>query len=145
MIATVERSTVKAKIMESLRQCLDHRSVEASLDSDARWVITLAHPASAGLIIETGATDEVEAVAVGSRVLAASTEIDIASAAPDLAHADHISELRTLAKAFDWDSREVRAVAFLMFDHDQLSLDESVWLAGYEGIDAPMKAVSPLA
>jgi hypothetical protein len=108
-------------------------------------VITLAHPASAGVITETGATDEAEAVAVSSRVLAASTEIAIASAAPDLAHADLISGLRTVAKAFEWDSREVRAVAFLMFEHDQLSLDETAWLAGYEGIDAPMRAVSPLA
>ena len=144
MIAVVERSTVEAKIMEALGERLDHWSIEASLDSGA-WVLTIAHPASAGVIIETGVTDDGEAVAVGSRILAASTEIDIASAAPDLAHADLISGLRTVAKAFEWDSREVRAVAFLMFEHDHLSLDETAWLAGYEGIDAPKTAVSPLA
>jgi hypothetical protein len=144
LIAIVERSTVETKITESLGQRYDHWSVKASLYPDAGWVITLTHPASAGLIIETGSTDEDEAVAVGGRTLAASTEIDIASAAPDLAHADLISGLRTLAKAFEWDSREVRAVAFLMFEHNHLSLDETAWLAGYEGIDAPMRAVSPL-
>ena len=144
MIATVERS-VKAKIMESLGQRLDHWSVEATLDPDATWVITLAHPASAGVIIETGATDQAEAVAVSGHLLAASIEIDIASAAPDLAHADLIAGLRTISKAFEWDHREVRAVAFLMYEHGHLNHDETAWLSGYEGIDAPMRAVSPRA
>lgn len=45
----------------------------------------------------------------------------------------------------EWESREVRAVAFLMFEHGHLNNDETAWLSGYEGIGAPMKAASPLA
>ena len=36
-------------------------------------------------------------------------------------------------------------MAFLVFEHGQLDHDETAWLSGYEGIDAPMNTVSPLA
>jgi hypothetical protein len=78
-------------------------------------------------------------------MLGPSTEIDVASAAPDLEHADLISGIRTIAQMFEWESREVRAVAFLMFEHGRLNNDETAWLCGYDGIGAPMKAASPLA
>jgi hypothetical protein len=140
----VEGGVVATKIMESLGPRLDRWRVESNLDIGGRWVITLAHPASAGLVLDTGSPNEGDAIAVGNRIVAANTEIDIASAAPDLEHADLILGLRTISKMFEWDNREVRVVAFLMFEHGQLNLDETAWLSGYEGINAPMKAASPL-
>jgi hypothetical protein len=95
--------------------------------------------------VETGAIDETEAATVAMHMLGPSTEIDVASAAPDLEHADLISGIRTIAQTFEWESREVRAVAFLMFEHGHLNNDETAWLSGYDGIGAPMKAASPLA
>jgi hypothetical protein len=78
-------------------------------------------------------------------MLGPSTEIDVASAAPDLEHADLISGIRTIAQMFEWEGREVRAVAFLMFEHGRLNNDETARLSGYEEIGAPMNAASPLA
>ena len=78
------------------------------------------------------------------RVLAASIEIDIASAAPMLEHAEMVSGLRTVASMFGWESREVAAVAFLLFENGHLTHDETAWLSGYEGVGAPMQPRSPL-
>lgn len=138
------RSTVETRIIESLGPCLNGWTVAASIDSEMGWVIALTHPASAGLIVETGTAVEVDAVETGRRVLAASKEIDIACAAPVLQHAELIMDLRAVASAFGWDSREVGAVAFLMFEHGYLTLDETAWLSGYEGVGAPMQPRSPL-
>ncbi|MGD9999423.1 MAG: hypothetical protein AB7U39_21090 [Ilumatobacteraceae bacterium] len=138
------RSRIEAGIIESLGPRLDGWTVKASEDPQTGWVITLTHPASAGLGIETGTAVEIEALETGRRVLAASKEVDIASAAPALEHADLITGLRTVATMFGWDSREVAAVAFLMFEHGHLTLDETAWLSGYEGVGAPMQPRSPL-
>lgn len=136
---------VETRIIELLGPRLDGWAVNASLDMQTGWVIALTHPASAGLIIETGTAIEADAVETGLRVLAVSKEIDIASAAPVLEHADLIMGLRTVATVFGWDTREVGAVAFLMFEHSHLTLSETVWLAGYEGVGAPMVPRNPLA
>lgn len=140
----VEGRVVAAKIMESLGPRLDRWRVESNLDAGGCWVITLTHPASAGLVLDTGSTNEGDAIAVGDRILAANTEIDIASAAPDLEHDELILGLRAISKMFEWDNGEVRAVAFLMFEQGQLNVDETAWLSGYEGSNAPMTAASPL-
>jgi hypothetical protein len=138
-------SAVKERIIESLGSRLDGWSVEASADPVAGWNITLSHPASAGLIIETGTTVEADAVETSVRVLTMSRELEIARAAPDLVHSDLVVGLRTVASAFRWDCREVAAVAFLMSEHGHLTLDETSWLSGFEGIGAPMQPSSPLA
>jgi len=52
--------------------------------------------------------------------------------------------LRTVASMFGWECREVRAVAFLMFENGHLTHDETAWLSGYEGVGAPMQPRSPL-
>ena len=138
----VTPTDVEIGIRESLRSRDDRWSVNASLAPDG-WKISLTHPASAGLIIETGTVVEHDAVEIARRVIASSTEIDIASAAPALEHLDLLLGLRTVAKAFGWQSREVGAVAFLLFENGLLTLDETAWLAGYEGIEAPMRPQSP--
>jgi hypothetical protein len=138
------RSTIETSILDWLGPRLGRWTVRASLDLQMGWVITLTHPASAGLTIETGTAVEVDAVETGRRVLAASNEIDIASAAPALEHTDLINGLRTVATMFHWESREVAAVAFLMFEHGHLTLDETAWFSGYEGVGAPMEPRSPL-
>lgn len=138
------RENVESKIRATLGHRLDRWQIEASLDRFGQWVVTLTHPASFGLSIDTVTFDEDEAITRATSVVAASSEIPIASAAPDLQHADLVFGLRTVASMFQWDGREVRAVAFLLFEHGHLNLEESAWLAGYEGIDAPMKEVSPL-
>jgi len=138
----VAPTDVEIGIRESLGSRDDRWSVRASLETEG-WEISLTHPASAGLIIETGTVVEREAVEIGSRIIAGSTEIDIASAAPPLEHPDLLLGLRTVAKAFDWESREVRAVAFLLFENGLLTLDETAWLAGYDGVDASMRPQSP--
>ena len=138
------RSTVETRIAELFGRRLDGWTIEASADSQANWVIALTHPASAGLIIPTGTAVEADAVETARHLLAGSAEIDIATAAPVLEHADLIMGVRTLAKTFRWDSLEVRALAFLMFEQGHLTLDETAWLSGYEGVGAPMQPQSPL-
>jgi hypothetical protein len=140
----VDSTVVEAKIVELLGRRGDRWTVEASPRRDVGWLITLTHPASAGLVIETGAREEVEAIDVGGRILADCTEIDIATAAPHLEHPSLIAGLRTVATAFEWSSREVRALVFLLFEHDHLTLEEAAWLGGFAGSDAPMEPVSPL-
>ena len=111
-------------------------TVDASADPQMGWVIALTHPASAGLIIETGTAVEADAVETGRRVLAASAEIDIASAAPVLEHADLVMGLRTVAMSFGWESREVRAVAFLMFERPPHARRDGVALGVRRGRSA---------
>ena len=144
----MEPSTVAAEIIESLGPRLDRWSVEATRDQFGQWEVALTHPASSGIRLLTSTSDAAEAVAKATATLASPAsfnhEIDIASAAPELEHPDLIAGLRTIAFAFKWDSREVRSVSFLMFEHRHLTHDETAWLAGYEGVDAPMTARSPL-
>jgi len=137
-------STVESGVIDSLGPRRDGWNVEASLSPREGWVIMLTHPASAGLNITTGTAVESDAITVASRVLAASIEIDIASAAPLLEHPEMLLGLRTVAGMFGWECREVRAVAFLMFEHGYLTHDETAWLSGYEGVGAPMQPGSPL-
>ena len=82
-------------------------------------------------------------LAGASLVGATITEVDIAAAAPKLEHPDLIAGLRTIAKAFNWDTLEVRSVAFLLFEHGHLTHDEAAWLSGYDGQNAPMNPISP--
>jgi hypothetical protein len=141
----VERPLVATKIVESLGSRLDRWSVEAARALDRRGFVTLSHRRVPVSCRNRCAIDETEAATVAMHMLGPSTEIDVASAAPDLEHADLISGIRTIAQMFEWESREVRAVAFLMFEHGHLNNDETAWLSGYDGIGAPMKAASPLA
>jgi hypothetical protein len=137
------RPAIEARIVESLGRRLEGWNIAASMGSDGGWVVAMSHPASAGLHVETGTADEDDAVEIAGRVLEHSAEIDIARAAPVLSHAELVMGLRTIAAMFEWESREVKAVVFLMFEHGHLTIDEATWLAGYEGIDAPMQPRSP--
>lgn len=137
-------SAVEERIFEFVGSRLHGWNVEASTDPVAGWKITLSHPASAGLTIETGTSVEADAVETSVRVLTTSGEIEIVRAAPDLVHSDLVMGLRTLTLAFRWDCREVAAVAFLLYEHGHLTLDETAWLSGFEGIGAPMQRRSPL-
>jgi hypothetical protein len=141
----VERPLVATKIVESLGSRLDRWSVEAARALDRRGLVTLSHPASAGLLSKQVPSTKLRRPRWPCTCSGPSTEIDVASAAPDLEHADLISGIRTIAQMFEWEGREVRAVAFLMFEHGRLNNDETARLSGYEEIGAPMNAASPLA
>ncbi len=119
-------------------------TISASTAADGSWTVQLAHPASSGKVLETGAASEVEALKIAKRWLKSDDEIRIVAAAPLLAHPDLCSGVRTLTQAFDWHNREVRGVVFLMYEHGHLTESEAAWLAGYMGESAPGQAASPL-
>jgi hypothetical protein len=107
-----------------------------------RLSLIAEHPASSGMVLDLEVSDPKMAQQLdwfcGER------EIAVASAAPPLVHPDVVLGVRALARAFEWPTREVKAVAFLMFEAGALSVDETSWLAGYVAEDAPMERVSPL-
>ncbi len=105
--------------------------------------MVLTHPASAGLVLESIGADTDDTITAAANALHTITEVDIAAAAPKLEHPDLIAGLRTIAKAFNWDTLQVRSVAFLLFEHGHLTHDEAAWLGGYDGRNAPMNPVSP--
>ena len=105
----------------------------------------LEHPASAGVVLELRETDPAEAAAAATRILAAHREVQLAFAAPELTNPDLVMGLRTLTAAFTWSNLEVRSVAFLLYEHGHLTVDEAAWLGGYEGKDPPMTVTSPHA
>jgi hypothetical protein len=60
-----------------------------------------------------------------------------------LEHQELAMGVRALTLGFEWSSREVRAVAFLLHEVGALNHEEAAWLAGYEGEGAPMTPASP--
>lgn len=56
-------------------------------------------------------------------------EIAVADAARTLAHPDTVASVRTLAVAFEWPTVQARAVAFLLYGADVLTVDEAGWLS----------------
>jgi hypothetical protein len=73
-----------------------------TLPRDARGFILVAdHPASAGLIMETGTLDhDLAARRISSWMH--QREVAVADAAPELVHVDTVAGVRALAQAFDW-------------------------------------------
>ena len=136
-------------IEDELAELASHK-----LGASSRWRLTVErddrgftlvaeHPASAGLVLETGTLDRDLAA---SRISAwiAQREIGVADAAPELVHADTVAGVRVLAQAFDWPTVQVRAVAFLLYDAGVLTADETAWLSGFVADDAPMVATPPI-
>jgi hypothetical protein len=107
------------------------------------FVVTAEHPASPGLVIETGTLDGDLAV---QRIVAGidRREVALADAAPEFAHPDTVAGVRNLARAFDWPTVQVRAVAFLLFEAGALTADEAAWLTGFVANDAPMVHTPPI-
>lgn len=141
----MEPDEVAVQIEEMLGPRLDRWAIEPTTNDRGEWEISLTHPASAGIVILTGRTNPAAAITTASESLNTMTEIDVASAAPSLKHTNLIAGLRTITKAFNWSTQEVRAVAFLLFEFDHLTEDEAAWLSGFEGDGAPMNPVSPIA
>jgi hypothetical protein len=123
------------------------------LGESSRWVLTVQrdgpgftlraeHPASAGLVIETGTLDADLATRRIS-VWLDHRELAVADAAPELVHPDTVAAIRALARAFEWPTVQIRAVAFLLFEADALTADEAGWLSGFVADDAPMVATPP--
>ena len=119
-------------------------TVVASRDRRGAWLVSLDHPASAGLRIETGATDALEATRIAMKCIKAADEITTASAAPALEHRDLVMEVRTIAQVFDWHTDEIRAVAFMLFSHGHISRGEAAWMSGFLGHGAPRHPVDPV-
>jgi hypothetical protein len=115
-----------------------------TLQRDARGFVLVAdHPASAGLVVETGTLDhDLAARRISSWIR--QREVAVADAAPELVHADTVAGVRTLALAFDWPTAQVRAVAFLLFEAGVLTADEAGWLSGFVADDAPMVVTPPI-
>jgi len=100
-------------------------------------VLLAEHPASAGLVLETGTFDR----DLAERHIAwwmRQREFAVADAAPELVHPEAVAGVRTLVQAFEWPTVQVRAVAFLLFEVDVLTADEAGWIAGFVASDAPM-------
>jgi hypothetical protein len=114
------------------------------LQPEARGFVLVAdHPASAGLVLETGTLDhELAARHISSWMR--QREFAVADAAPELVHPDTVLGVRSLAVAFDWPSVQVRAVAFLLFGAGVLTADEAGWLSGFVADDAPMVVTPPI-
>jgi hypothetical protein len=106
------------------------------------FVLVAEHPASAGLMFETGTFDSDEAERHIAWLMR-QREFPVADAAPELAHPDTVSGVRGLVVAFNWPTVQVRAVAFLLFDAGVLTADEAGWLAGFVALDAPMVTSRP--
>jgi hypothetical protein len=115
-----------------------------TLQRDARGFVLVAdHPASAGLMIETGTLDhDLAARRISSWM--GQREVAVADAAPELVHPDTAAGVRALAVAFDWPTVQVRAVAFLLFEAGVLTADEAAWLSGFVAHDAPMVVTPPI-
>lgn len=115
-----------------------------ALERDARGIVLVAeHPASAGLVIETGTRDhELAARRIASWI--DQRELAVADAAPDLVHPDTVAGVRAMALAFGWPTVQVRGVAFLLFGAGALTADEAGWLSGFVADDAPMVVTSPI-
>jgi hypothetical protein len=108
----------------------------------AGWVLVANHPASAGLVLETGTFDWEQAERLVTGWMG-EREFRVADAAPELVHPDTVAGVRSLATAFEWPTVQVRAVAFLLFESDVLTADEAAWLAGFVAADAPMAVTPP--
>ena len=115
-----------------------------ALQRDAHGFVLVAdHPASAGLMIETGTLDH----DLAARCIASwmgQREIAVADAAPELVHPDTVAGVRALAVAFDWPTVQVRAVTFLLFEAGVLTADEAGWLSGFVAHHAPMFVTPPI-
>lgn len=105
--------------------------------------VEMEHPASHGLIFSVeGSTEDPRGWL--RRAIEESKEIAIVSGAPPLEHRRLVLGVRTLIQGFHWSSKEVRSLAFVLYEADALTIDEAAWLAGYCGADAPMSPQSPL-
>jgi len=142
--ASVESTPIPGELGSWLGHRGDGWTIAASTVPDGSWTVVLEHPASWGKILQTGAHTESDALQVARRWLDADDEIRIVAAAPPLVHAGLCLGVRTFVTAFEWTNREVRGVAFLMYEHGMLDEPETAWLAGYLGEDAPVEAASPL-
>jgi hypothetical protein len=78
------------------------------------FVLVADHPASAGLMIETGTLDhDLAAHRISSWM--DHRAVAVADAAAELMHSDTVAGVQALAEAFDWPTAQVRTVAFLLF------------------------------
>lgn len=90
-------------------------------------------------------SDPDEALSRLSSMLADDEEVSVVDAAPPLVHPDLVRGVRALTAAFDWSSKEVRALTFLLWEVGALSRDETAWLAGFTGSGAPRHPSDPEA
>jgi len=107
-------------------------------------LITATHAASRGLTFEYPADwDDDTVVEIARAHWQHHEEIRITSAAPKIVNRRAVEGLRTVIAALGWTSVDVRAVSFLMWELGQLTRDESAWIAGYLGTDAPNRLIFP--
>jgi hypothetical protein len=106
-------------------------------------MLVAEHPASSGLELDVEGSDP--GITQHVEWFCRQREVSIADAAPPLVHRDVVMGVQDLARAFEWPAREVKGVAFLLFEAGALTAEETSWLAGYVAEDAPMEPVSPLA
>ena len=140
----VEAEGIERAIKDSLDLDAVGWHVVAAQDDRDEWAICLDHPASHGLVIETSTSTATDALRLALSILSSSDELAIVGAAPVLEHTDLLLGVRTLTQCHEWDNLEVRAVAFLMFEHGHITRAETAWLAGFIGRDAPRNPVDPM-
>lgn len=121
---------------------------EVSSVPPGRPSVLVQHPASHGLQLELadnreGNQEQSQQMSVLNS-LAQNSEIEICSRAPALAHVDLLLGLRTVINVHHLDNSTCRSLAFLMYEHGQITEPEAAWVAGFLGQDPPMRPQSPL-
>ncbi|WP_052668107.1 hypothetical protein [Nitriliruptor alkaliphilus] len=107
--------------------------------------VSLTHPASHGLLLDvSGDAAKPDPLTWMQNALAENPELMVVAAAPALAHRQLVLGVRSLIAAFEWHNREVRALAFVLWEVGALTEQEAAWLAGYCGSEASMTPVSPM-
>jgi hypothetical protein len=115
-----------------------------TLRRDARGFILVAdHPASAGLIIETGTLDhDLAARRISSWIR--QREVAVADAAPELVHPDTVARVRARRLGTAGTRRREHAPLASRRPAPVLTADEAGWLCGFVADDAPMTATPPI-
>lgn len=93
------------------------------------WTVELTHPASHGLVLETGSGSVAEAIERARQWIDSTDEVRVAGSAPVLSHPDLVLELRGLAAAFQWEPHEIAGVVRMLESYEVIASDEANWLA----------------
>ena len=111
--------------------------------------ILVEHPAGYGMgfvldePVDNGRQGQ-EAVQRVLDSLTSSPETEICRNAPQLVHPELRLGFRTVVVFHDLENLVCRSLAFLMYEHGQVTEPEAAWMAGFLGRHAPMELQSPL-
>ena len=134
-VADDDGASVEAAVRAALPSSLGPWTVTSRTDRNGSWTIEVTHVASNGLIIETGVSDAMTAIARARDVLAHSRELERVARAPRIVHPDAINGLRASVQVFGWSQTEARAMARLLEEVGALDGDKTGWFETLFGED----------